>query len=893
MKSIKNIFRATSLIRMASLIRAASLILAFSMLFWGIAGCDGGGKNTGGAGTVKSGEKTDDDSGQAGDSGGGTSAKSRIAAQADGEQPHTPISAEGGGQGGQDGQDGQGENAGDSGQSAATTAVAQTEAETAPTTTTEAAATAVEAATTAAATTKAATTKAAATTRATTARAAATTAAATTRAAPTTAAATTRAAGPSFSEFGVKSAINLDFRPDFGKNGSAYAPVKITPKVADYKINPDLSNVVNLGQFPNLTAGQRQKLASNGFVVAPGSNEQLFYIYEDNTYKKIPNFITTDSVMQVYHIFYDFALRSAEANFLFSNALVLNQNMLAQLQKEYAAITVPVVRAEALKALAYFGVAQILFGERLPQGFPAEAAMLVERELALIEEAAADFSPIFGFKIDYSLFTPRGHYTRSEALTKYFMGLSWYGVVPLPLLEADGKTGVEQTAMASIIIVSALCGLDGRDGADLWENIYSPTSFFVGAADDITPFQLAGVISNVYGGNPNLDGIADPEKLSQFFSEVKKLPKPQIVAKTAVSEAGGGHIPTGVQFRFMGQRYIADSEILQELSESLLRPIPTGLDVFASLGSKRAADIIATIYRPAEAWPDYTKNFQRMKEKFTGLPDSVWQSNMYFAWLWTQNSLTGEYGKGYPTFMRNTAWQDKALATALGAWAEMRHDTILYAKGSAAECGGDNVPPVVRAYVEPNPELYNRLLWLASFSRINLSARGILPEHIEYVFEYFERLLGFLLDCSIKELNGEDLSVSEYDTLLTYGGTLENLTTQCIEGGYNWYQIESEADKDMAVIADVHTIYTGGFLEEAVGHAAEIYVVAPMGGELYLTRGAVFDYFEFVADVRMTDEQWQELIKHGPPERPPFVASFHEGEAPDVPAPLEPYSTGC
>jgi hypothetical protein len=688
--------------------------------------------------------------------------------------------------------------------------------------------------------------------------------------------------------------LNTGFAPGFGSAGSPYVPVDVTPKVADYTVSADLSNVVNLDQFPNLTAAQKKLLAGNGFVVAPGTQEQLFYIYEDNTYKKIPNFVSTDSVLQVYHIFYDYALRSVEGLTLLPEAVKLNQNMLDQLLKAYAAVTDPAVKTEALKALAYFGIAQLAFGEALPAGFPQEAKALVDSEMKLVDAAAGRFpSPIFGYEIDYSLLTPRGHYTRSEELTKYFKGMAWYGVVPFPLYQSDGKTRDTASAVCAMLVTTALCRLPEANGGRRWESIYSTTSFFVGAADDLTPYQLANVIGKVYGSSPDLNTLAAPAKLDAFYKEAEALPKPQINAKNDVALSEGEDVRGGLQLRFMGQRYIPDSEILQELCEPILRPFPTGLDVFASLGSGRAADLIATIYRPVELWPDYTENFNRMKAKFTALPDAAWQSNMYFTWLWTQNSLTGEYGKGYPMFMRNTAWQDKSLATALGSWAEMRHDTILYAKGAAAECGGFDQPPVVRAYVEPNPELYNRLLWLTVYSRENLSARGILPENIEYTCENFEYLLTFLRDCSIKELNGEDLTTEEYDTLLTYGGYLENLTVSCVENGYKWFQIESETDRNMAVIADVHTAIPGGYLEEGVGTAAEIYVVVPMGGALYLTRGAVFDYFEFVSDKRLTDEEWQAMLKTGAPERPPFVKSFMEGEAEEVPAPLEPYSTGC
>ena len=84
------------------------------------------------------------------------------------------------------------------------------------------------------------------------------------------------------------------------------------------------------------------------------------------------------------------------------------------------------------------------------------------------------------------------------------------------------------------------------------------------------------------------------------------------------------------------------------------------------------------------------------------------------------------------------------------------------------------------------------------------------------------------------------------------------LTSSFDEYG-NWYEITSAADKHMAVITDIHTVINS-YLEEAVGTAYHIYVVVPMGGKLYLTRGAVFSYYEFVSGVRLTDEEWQEML---------------------------------
>lgn len=61
--------------------------------------------------------------------------------------------------------------------------------------------------------------------------------------------------------------------------------------------------------------------------------------------------------------------------------------------------------------------------------------------------------------------------------------------------------------------------------------------------------------------------------------------------------------------------------------------------------------------------------------------------------------------------MRSAAWLDKQLTTALGAWTELKRDTILYAKQVYAEGAGampPSTPEPPKGYVEPVPLLYAR-----------------------------------------------------------------------------------------------------------------------------------------------------------------------------------------
>ena len=83
-----------------------------------------------------------------------------------------------------------------------------------------------------------------------------------------------------------------------------------------------------------------------------------------------------------------------------------------------------------------------------------------------------------------------------------------------------------------------------------------------------------------------------------------------------------------------------------------------------------------------------------------------------------------------------------------------------------------------------------------------------------------------------------------------------------------WSDVQG-ADKQVALVADVYTANADNnpdksILFEAVGEADEIYVVVEIGGYLYLTRGSVLSYREFIQPIdqpRLTDEEWQEQLE--------------------------------
>ncbi len=658
----------------------------------------------------------------------------------------------------------------------------------------------------------------------------------------------------------------------------AYSPPGFKAEVPAYTVMGDLSNIKNLDLFEEFDERQRTLLVQNGFFGALTGEEQLFFVYEDNNYKNIPSFITTDSVMHLYHIFYDYTLRKVEREWLFASLEKLTQRMLNESINIHKWVEDARVKEAALKNVAYFTVPAKLLGLELPGDVPEQAVMLAQEELGKIEDhGGRSQSVIFPFLIDYSQFIVRGHYTRSEEFGKFFKAMMWYGQVPFPF-EAymDGAVVRMDEQIIQALIITKIMFSD-EEIIDEWDRIYSPTVFYVGSADDVTPGQYLDIVKAVFGDKFDINLFGQEDNLQRVLEESRKLPQP------GIKQALEG-IPGGRQFRFMGQRYIADSEMLQELTvfDPQLpdngRPFPRSLDVMSVLGSDRAYDLLINHYREDKKWDKYPEKMVGLKKKFDALPLKTWQSNLYYGWLWSLKALLTEATAGWPSFMQTPAWQDKNLNSASGSWAELRHDTILYGKASGVECGGGEEPPPPKGYVEPNPEYYSRLRWLTEYSQKNLESRGLIDRELVSRFEDFSQILQFLENCSVKELANQTLTDQEYERIKVFGADMEYISASIATDGRvgRWWEITSETDRNMAVVADVHTSL-GDTLEAAIGPAAQIFVVVPIEGQLYLTRGAMFSYYEFTHPVsdRLTDEKWQKMLKEGKnPPQPEWTNSF-------------------
>ena len=106
------------------------------------------------------------------------------------------------------------------------------------------------------------------------------------------------------------------------------------PCVEAYTVDPDLGNVDNLWQF-YLTDEMTDLLAQNGFMVRDYEGKEFFEIYETNRYSQISNFVTVDSLMHTYHLYFSYLLKNIEKEHLAESVAQLSGRMLEHSLAQY------------------------------------------------------------------------------------------------------------------------------------------------------------------------------------------------------------------------------------------------------------------------------------------------------------------------------------------------------------------------------------------------------------------------------------------------------------------------------------------------------------------------------------------------------------------------------
>lgn len=616
-----------------------------------------------------------------------------------------------------------------------------------------------------------------------------------------------------------------------------------------YRLPLNLSIIQNIDKI-YVSQKAKDMLSKNGFVVVNSKVKDIAEFYKDAKDEGIPLFVTSDTLLFVYHTFFDAILIELETNYFYSMLEKLLINLLSKAEETYNILPENTLAKEATKLdLAYIAVALKLLDSET--SIPSHVNKLVTKELNLILKASNPMalSPIFKYKEDYTQYKPRGHYTLNEKLKKYFRTMMWLGRMRFEAINQEKPELAEiQTGQALILTYLLYTTKIGNSSAfSLWEKIYLPVSFIIGKSDDLTFYDYMVLMKKIFGKFQPHD-IDDRDKLTRFMEEIIKLNKNKILSSPIFPREK----EKVIGLRFMGQRFILDGYIHQRLCYPNLpdRFKVSGLDIMAALGSDKAFTYLEPQFKK---YSGFKKELIKIKQEVDCINETEWKSTLYMSWLYSIKSLFIKYNEGYPIFMQTDAWLDKNLNTALSSWAQLRHDTILYAKQPYA--GLTAVPPQASdaGFIEPNPILYHRLKNLVDATYNGLLKLGLINDKISQKLEHFSYVLDKLIAISLKELHGENLNEEEYNFIKNFGYTLEYLMT------FNETKI-----KDPRIIVDIYTDPNSmSVLEVGTGYFDKILVAYKKpDNKIFVGIGLVMSYYEFYwpQNNRLTDEEWRKLL---------------------------------
>ncbi|MBI9051206.1 MAG: DUF3160 domain-containing protein [Anaerolineaceae bacterium] len=665
-----------------------------------------------------------------------------------------------------------------------------------------------------------------------------------------------------------------------------WLPTPYIPELDSLPIN--ISAISNPAVIQGLTAQQKTFLSQNGFVVLNTGDLQFRDIANSTARENgQPYYMTTDAAYHGLHVTFDELLASLEAEYMRPVLWHLLQGEYEQVLTYMEQAKGTDMEADVQLSLDYLAVAiKLLYPEKeLDQATETRIAPQIDQIMSYSGKAYSVLIP--NFQDDYGAYRPVGHYAGKPELETYFHTMTWFGRVAFKFQDGD-EPGLTPSR-APLIMTLALneASLGGSPLYETWLDMHRLIDFMIGPSDDPGPMELNTLMTEVYGEDITFTDLMNDQKWQEFLNQVDKLPAPQINSTFAsfsfVQEQSR-------DWRFMGQVFTLDGFIFQNLVFDKVgtmvnpRSFPSGLDVAAAFGSQTAYQL-QDQYGETD-YENYDSQMLLMQDTVRQQPEGQWTNRFYSSWLYAFLPQLAEKNDYFPPLMNSNAWTYKEMNSMLGSWAELKHDTVLYAKMPEGLGGGG--PPSsgpAPSYVEPNPQVFYRLSYAAKMLHNKLypitqywynldyyewpSGGAAVGFHDNYRFlNNLADRFSTLGDIAVKELNHEEI---DKEDMWNIYGCITLKECMDLEDDYH----ESPKPDPIPVIAAVAGA-GDSVLEAGVGQLNRIYIAVPLEGKLQIAQGGVFTYYEFTQprEQRLTDEAWRDMLEKNQATLPEWISAF-------------------
>ena len=594
-------------------------------------------------------------------------------------------------------------------------------------------------------------------------------------------------------------------------------------------------------------------LASLGFSAAAGIfvderfAPSIFAVYEDNRREGVPNYVTEDLLLVSYGLIRVSVGKSLERGRYLGQLEHLASGLHEAVAKEGAGNAASRANRDYVAVLAALAA-----GRNEATGSADRKRAQAELDLVLAANEVAA-SPLWGYRMDYGQFLPRGHYDGDEALTRYFRAVRYAGAA-LFAVKPSRATGVSRSLANRMAQQAAqLARLIDADAelSNARRELLANLAWRFGPAEDLSLGAVLAV--------PAKPGRTYAERL--FAHAQAEGMQPRIVGGIVdVGRLEKAATPLDVLtgWRLLPQRRTADYAAFQRLVFDGTGPFegdaeagnaPFGLAMIDGQAAK-AFPLLAELMHIWGSGRSTHALEDGQEHAFAGYGEALELASQELA---AAQGLAGLHRQLLQTGLTDDSGERLTAMRAFWTW--QRYAALLYAKQSYTPAGKGlpmAQPARIGATVEPSLALYQSLALVVE------GHRRFTP-HASWD-EFAEVLAQVMGVASRQLLLGAPTSAEDERFLNALDVSLKR-----IAGG-----------GDQPIVVDAHVSPAHGLaLQEATGWASEVWTSYPSGA-----RGARFTQCEFKhpLDDRLTDAKWRDLLATG--QRPGTAAACAAAQVP-------------
>jgi len=433
-----------------------------------------------------------------------------------------------------------------------------------------------------------------------------------------------------------------------------------------------------------------------------------------------------------------------------------------------------------------------------------------------------------------SMFKPRGHYTESLELQKYFIAFNWF-------FNFQIKDDFILMTLISKLTESTL---------DQFIKFEQFINQIIGKSDGYTLTSFLKIVNNVI---PTFENLS--ETINYIFENktiINDYCKINCISKNTITKFGDvDKTSESIWFCLIGKGISVDNQVIQDLVDKDdvdNRKFPSVLDiVYTIFKNDQAKNIIHN--KKNEQNTKYLNKLDQVLDKYEISDDSLYSKEL---------EILRELSNFHNSFPFNTdLWKQKQVITQTAHYSEIRHDNVLYLQESFGFCMQCEHPDIL---IEPSLGTWKKMLeYIHMMKKLNND-----KNHFNKIINSFEVILNKFIEFTEKLINEKP----QDETLIK---ELKEIVAEFHGSGTTytgWYpKLFKDFEKDgLNPCFEVSSLFTGvddergdgGIVHLGTGPVKLMYV--NYNDTIYI--GPTYSAYEFVTpyNVRLSDEEWNKTF---------------------------------